>query len=260
MPQSLADVQSTRDTRRLTIDKVGIKGVRYPIVVLDKAKGRQSTVGEFSLSVDLPEEYRGTHMSRFVEVLERHKARISLRNFREICAEIKDVLHASEAHVAVAFPYFIDKRAPVSGAEGLMSYACSVEASLNDVFDMVVGVKAPVQTLCPCSKELARVSAHMQRGEVTLRFRYSEFVWLEDMIELVESCASSPVYAVLHDADAEALSSRAFDHPAFVEDVVRDVAARLLEHPSITWFSVECENFESIHNHSAYAKIERRKI
>ncbi|MCL4235977.1 MAG: GTP cyclohydrolase I FolE2 [Deltaproteobacteria bacterium] len=252
----LADIQNSRDERALPINKVGVKGLRYPIVVRDKAHGRQHTVGTFRMAVNLPGHFKGTHMSRFVEVLERHQSSISLREFRAMCAEIKQALTATEAHVAVEFPYFVEKTAPRSGAPGLVSYACSIEASLNHEFDMVLGIVIPVQTLCPCSKELAKVSAHTQRGEITVKVRFREFVWIEDLIVLMEECASSPIWSVLEPEDADFVTRQAFLHPAFVEDVVREAALRLRAHPAITWFSVEAENFESIHNHSAYANIE----
>ncbi|MCZ7582982.1 MAG: GTP cyclohydrolase FolE2 [Deltaproteobacteria bacterium] len=256
--EKLVDVQSRADGRRIPIDKVGIKGVRYPIVVKDRARGEQHTVGEFNMYVDLPHRIKGTHMSRFIEVLERHRLKVSLRTFKDICHEMREILHADVAHLEIAFPYFVSKKAPVSAAEGLMSYRCRIEGKLeNGTLDMIVGVTVPVQTLCPCSKELAEVSAHTQRGEVRVDFRFQGFVWIEDVIELVESCASSPVYSLLHRDDEEHLTERAFAHPAFVEDVVREVARKMGDHSAVTWFRVDVENFESIHNHSAYACIER---
>jgi GTP cyclohydrolase IB len=255
--EKLPDIQNSPDNRRIPLDKVGIKRVRYPIVVRDRAKGEQHTIGEFSMYVNLPEHYKGTHMSRFVEVLERHKLKIGIRTFKDICMEMLAVLSARVAHLEVDFPYFISKKAPVSGAEGLMSYQISIEGRLeDDRFDMIVGIAVPIQTLCPCSKELAKVSAHTQRGLVRVFFRSRGFVWIEDIIEMVESCASSPIYSILKTDDEKFMADAAFEKPAFVEDVTRDVALRLKAHPEITWFAVEIESFESIHNHSAFASIE----
>jgi GTP cyclohydrolase I len=253
----LADVQSSRDARELEIDKVGVKNIRYPVVVLDKAQGTQQTVASISMYVDLPRQFRGTHMSRFVEILNEFRGRIGVKDVGRILEEMKRRLEATSAHLEVSFPYFIEKRAPVSGAAGLMEYECAILAELKgERPDVVVEVAVPVMTLCPCSKEIAEFGAHNQRGKVRVRFRFSRFVWIEDIIGLVEESASSEVYSVLKREDEKFVTERAYQNPAFVEDVVRSAAQRLAANPSITWYSVEAEAFESIHNHSAYACIE----
>jgi GTP cyclohydrolase I len=253
----LADVQSGRDWRELEIDKVGVKNIRYPVVVLDKTAGTQQTVASISMYVDLPKQFRGTHMSRFVEILNEFRGRIGVKDVGRILEEMKRRLAASSAHLEVSFPYFIEKRAPVSGSAGLMEYECTIAAELKGEHpDVVVQVAVPVMTLCPCSKEIADFGAHNQRARVTVRFRFSRFVWIEDVIALVEECASSEVYSVLKREDEKFVTERAYQNPAFVEDVVRSAAQRLARLPGVSWFSVEAEAFESIHNHSAYAFIE----
>jgi GTP cyclohydrolase I len=253
----LADVQSGPDTRELEIDKVGVKNIRYPVVVLDKAAGTQQTVASISMYVDLPRQFRGTHMSRFVEILNEFRGRISVKDVARILEEMKRRLEATSAHLEVSFPYFIEKRAPVSGAAGLMEYECAILAELRgEKPDVVVEVSVPVMTLCPCSKEIADFGAHNQRGRVKVRFRFERFVWIEDIITLVEGCASSGVYSVLKREDEKFVTERAYQNPTFVEDVVRSAAQKLAATPHVTWYSVEAEAFESIHNHSAYAFIE----
>jgi GTP cyclohydrolase I len=238
---------------------VGVKGIRYPITVRDKDMGKQQTVAEISMYVNLPRYYKGTHMSRFVEILNAHSRRISLQNFTDILEEVKERLNAKSAHMAIAFPYFINKTAPVSGAEGLMEYKCVFKGSLNAGSDLVIIIHVPISTLCPCSKEISEFGAHNQRGEVRLQVRFKKFVWIEDLIELVEEVASTDVYSVLKREDEKYVTEKAYGNPMFVEDVVRDIAVKLNNDSNITWFSVECENFESIHNHNAYAYIEKHK-
>ena len=251
----MEDIQNHQDLRNINIDQVGVKGIRYPITVRDKDEGEQQTVARINMYVNLPHQYKGTHMSRFVEILNEHSRRISLRNFSEILEEMKARLDAASAHMEVTFPYFVNKRAPVTGSQGLMEYECTIKGSLNSGMDLMLIIHVPISTLCPCSKEISEFGAHNQRGEVRLRLRFRKFIWLEDMIELVESTASSDVYSVLKRVDEKCVTERAFQNPKFVEDMVRDVAKRLVADPNITWFSVSAENFESIHNHSAYAHI-----
>ncbi len=253
----MKDVQNQRDTRNIPIDKVGIKNLRYPVVVRDRREGRQHTVASINMYVDLPHEYKGTHMSRFVEMLHLLKSEVSLQKFSEILLQMKTHLNAASAHIEITFPYFIEKKAPISAAPGLMDYTCRIMGtsnSNNDV-DLVSEVNVPISSVCPCSKEISDHGAHNQRGEVRLKTRFNRFIWLEDMIELVESCASCDVYSVLKRVDEKRVTEQSYGNPKFVEDIVRDVAAQLLKDDNITWFSVSAENFESIHNHSAYAHI-----
>jgi GTP cyclohydrolase I len=253
----MKDVQNEPDDRNIPIDKVGIKDLRYPITVRDRREGHQSTIASINMYVDLPHEYKGTHMSRFVEMLHLLKPDISLKKFSTILDQMKRHLNADSAHIEITFPYFIEKKAPESRSLGLMDYTCRIIGSSNcrNEIDLVSEVNVPISSVCPCSKEISRVGAHNQRGEVSLKTRFKRFIWLEDMIELVESCASCEVYSVLKRVDEKAVTEKGFTNPKFVEDIVRDIAAELNADNNITWFSVSAENFESIHNHSAYAHI-----
>ena len=252
----IADVQNMPDDRGVEIDKVGIKNIKYPIVVLDKQNGTQYTVANVNMYVNLPHNFKGTHMSRFVEILNEYRGQIDVKSIPQILKTMKERLNAESAHLEVEFPYFIEKKAPVSGEPSLMEYICRFKGTLTDKLDIVVELEVPVTTLCPCSKEISEHSAHNQRGVVRVAYRASEFVWIEDIIKLIESCGSSEVYALLKREDEKFVTEQAYENPRFVEDVVREAARKLLAKPEITWFAVEAENFESIHNHSAYAYAE----
>ena len=255
----MEDIQNHKDHRNIDIDQVGVKGIRYPITVLDKNDGKQQTVAKINMYVNLPRHYKGTHMSRFVEVLNEHSKRISLQNFSEILDEVKSRLNAESAHMEITFPYFINKMAPVTGSEGLMEYKCTFKGSLNKTIDIMTIIHVPISTLCPCSKEISDFGAHNQRGVVTLKVRFKKFIWIEDLIKLVEDAASSEVFSVLKREDEKYVTEKAYENPMFVEDIVRDIALKLNDDSNITWFAVESENFESIHNHNAYAYIEKHK-
>ncbi len=254
----LHDKQSERDHRQLRIDKVGVRGLRFPIQILDKAKALQNTIATIGMYVDLPKEFKGTHMSRFLEVLNAHGSLIHVDNIPDILYAMQRKLHAETAHLEMEFPYFLEKRAPVSGLSSLMDYTARFEASAcGKEIDFVMTVRAAVTTLCPCSKAISRYGAHNQRGEVTVRLRSDKPVWIEDVINMVESSGSSELYSLLKRHDEKAVTERAFDNPVFVEDLVRNVALKLNAHPDVEWYRVEAENFESIHNHNAYACIEK---
>lgn len=252
----MPDMQKTPDTRNIAIDKVGVKDIRYPIVVQDKRREQQHTVARVNMYVDLPDHFKGTHMSRFIEVLNLYHGEISVENLETILVEMKRRLEAGCAHLELDFPYFIEKQAPVSGARSLLEYQCRMLGTLADHFDFVLEASVPVTSLCPCSKEISERGAHNQRSIVTVQIRYAEHVWLEDLIAWVEECASCEVYALLKREDEKAVTERAYDRPMFVEDMVRAVTEKLRGVPRIRWFRVQCENFESIHNHSAYAMVE----
>ncbi len=254
----MPDMQQSRDTRNIAIDKVGVKDIRYPIVVLDKYREKQHTVARVNMFVDLPEHFKGTHMSRFIEVLNLYHGGISVENMETILAEMKSRLGSGRAHLELDFPYFIEKRAPVSGARSLLEYQCRMIGTQAEEFDFILEASVPVTSLCPCSKEISERGAHNQRSIVTVQIRYSEHIWLEDLIQWVEECASCPVYALLKREDEKAVTEQAYDNPMFVEDMVRDVTEKLRGVEQISWFKIQCENFESIHNHSAYAMIEGR--
>jgi len=255
----MEDIQNHKDNRNIDIDQVGVKGIQYPITVLDKNMGEQQTVARINMYVNLPRYYKGTHMSRFVEILNEHSRNISLQNFSEILEEMKSKLNAESAHMEITFPYFINKAAPITGSEGLMEYRCTFKGSLNNGTDLVILINVPISTLCPCSKEISEFGAHNQRGEVRLQVRFKKFIWIEDLIILVEESSSSDVYSVLKREDEKYVTEKAYSNPMFVEDIVRDIAQKLNRDPNITWFAVESENFESIHNHNAYAYVEKHK-
>ena len=253
----MKDIQSEPDFRKIPIDKVGIKNLRYPITVRDRRDGFQHTIATINMYVDLPHDNKGTHMSRFVELLHLLRPDVSLEKFAVILENMKKHLNAASAHLEMTFPYFIEKAAPVSTSPGLMDYTCSIRGSSdpNGRVDLVSEVIVPISSVCPCSMEISENGAHNQRGEVKLSTRFKKFIWMEDMIELVESSASCDVFSVLKRVDEKTVTEKAFANPKFVEDIVRDVAKRLNDDDNITWFSVSAENFESIHNHSAYASI-----
>ncbi|MCD4787158.1 MAG: GTP cyclohydrolase FolE2 [Desulfobacterales bacterium] len=253
----MKDTQNQRDYRNITIDKVGIKNLRYPITVLDRRNGCQDTVATINMYVDLPHEYKGTHMSRFVEILNVLRPEVSLKKISDALEQMKKHLNAASSHIEVTFPYFIEKKAPVSNSPGLMDYTCKLTGSSgpDGKIDFVSEVIVPVSSVCPCSKEISEAGAHNQRGEVRLSIRFKKFIWIEDMIEIVEKSGSSEVYSVLKRVDEKYITEYGFSNPKFVEDIVRDIAIKLKEDDNVTWFSVSAENFESIHNHSAYAHI-----
>jgi len=254
----LQDKQSERDHRELRIDKVGVRGLRFPIRVRDKAHAVQNTVATIGLFVDLPKEFKGTHMSRFIEVLNAHGNVIHVENIQDILLALQNKLKAATSHLEMEFPYFMSKTAPVSGKESLMDYTARFDASAcKQEIDFVLTVKANVTTLCPCSKAISARGAHNQRGEVTVQVRFRNPIWIEDLIAMMEASASSELYALLKREDEKAVTERAYDNPVFVEDLVRNVALRLNAHPEVTWYKVEAENQESIHNHNAYACIEK---
>jgi GTP cyclohydrolase I len=255
----LRDVQERHDTRRIPINKVGVKDISYPIVVMDKNRSVQHTVARVNMYVDLPHHFKGTHMSRFIEILNTYREKIALDKMETILQKMKEKLGASSAHLEIEFPYFIEKKAPVSGARSLMEYTCEFKASLAEELDFVLGVKVPVTSLCPCSKELSRFGAHNQRSIMTVQVRYREFLWIEDLIETIESCGSSPVYSLLKREDEKFVTESAYENPRFVEDMVREATVKLAAMDTVTWFSVEAENYESIHKHSAYAAVEQDK-
>lgn len=255
----MPDMQKSGDTRNIPIDKVGVKDISYPIVVMDKKKKFQHTIARINMYVDLPHHFKGTHMSRFVEILNSYREEIALDKLEVMLAEMKKKLGATTAHLEMEFPYFIEKKAPVSKAKSLMEYTCSFAATLAEEFDFVLGITVPVTSLCPCSKELSAYGAHNQRSMISIKVKYRNFIWIEELVALVESCGSSPVYSLLKRVDEQYVTERAYENPKFVEDIVREVTEKLFAESDITWFSVEAENFESIHKHSAYAFIERKK-
>ncbi len=254
----LDDKQSERDHRELRIDKVGVRGLRFPIQVQDRARTIQNTVATIGMFVDLPKEFKGTHMSRFVEVLNAHGAVIHVENISEILMSLQEKLKSATSHLELEFPFFMTKTSPVSRRESLMDYVARFDAAAcGNEIDFVLTVKAHVTTLCPCSKAISRYGAHNQRGLVTVAVRSTKSVWIEELIGIIESSASSELYALLKRQDEKAVTERAYENPVFVEDLVRNVALKLNADRRLSWYKVEAENFESIHNHNAYACIEK---
>ncbi len=255
---AIADVQSSVDTRELPIDQVGIKHIRHPVRVRDRSGNDQHTVATFNMYVDLPHNFKGTHMSRFVELLNSHEREITVSSFKDILHRMREVLGASSAHLEMCFPWFVSKAAPVSGVRSMLDYEVTLlgEATASDTH-ITVKVVVPVTSLCPCSKEISAYGAHNQRSHVTVTARTRGFVWIEDLIDLVEEEASCEIYGLLKRPDEKYVTEKAYDNPKFVEDMVRDVAARLNADDRIDAYVIESENFESIHNHSAYALIRK---
>jgi GTP cyclohydrolase I len=256
----IPDVQGSADTRRIPINKVGIKDIKHPVRVRDRSGGEQHTVANFNMYVNLPHDFKGTHMSRFVEILNTHEREISVGSFRDILRQMVARLEAESGHVEMNFPYFINKAAPVSGVESLLDYEVTFVGEISDGQATTnIKVVVPGTSLCPCSKEISRYGAHNQRSHVTVEVKTDKLVWIEELIELVEAELSCELYGLLKRPDEKFVTERAYENPKFVEDMVRDIAARLNEDDRILGYVVESENFESIHNHSAYALIEHDK-
>jgi GTP cyclohydrolase I len=255
----IEDVQGRADTRRLPINRVGIKDIRHPVKVKDRTAGEQHTIAQFNMYVALPHNFKGTHMSRFVEILHGERE-ISVESFRAMLEKMTERLEADTGHIEMSFPFFVMKKAPVSGVESLMDYhATLIGERRNGRTEMWIRVVVPVTSLCPCSKKISAYGAHNQRSHVTISAKLRSHLWIEELIDVAESEASSELYGILKRPDEKYVTEHAYDNPKFVEDMVRDVAARLNADDRIAAYSVESENFESIHNHSAYAQIERDK-
>jgi len=257
---NIPDLQSQNDRRNILIDKVGVKGIRYPIVVEDRSNKIQHTVAEVNLYVQLHHSKRGTHMSRFVEVLNHYHQESIVAQLDKLLLELKSLHKADAAYIDLNFPYFLKKQAPVSKISSLMDYQCSFSASYTDHYELRIGVKVPVTTLCPCSREISDFGAHNQRSYISLQVRYREFVWLEELIEIAEAAASCGIYPLLKRRDEKFVTEKAYQNPKFVEDIVREITQQLEADPRILEFRVESENIESIHNHNAYALVCRNSI
>ena len=260
----MEDVQSRRDDRQIPIDQVGVADLRCPIVVFDRAQERQQTVATFSMSVSLPHHFKGTHMSRFVELLNEHRGEMTMRTLRQVLQELKSRLVAEKARIEVAFPYFVERHAPVTKASAVMDYECRfIGESNGSRDDFILEVTVPVTSLCPCSKSISKYGGHNQRGYITIAVRSvpavdgrPELIWIEELIEVAEKAASAPVYPILKRPDEKFVTEQAYDNPMFVEDMTRNVAASLRADGRVAWFHVRVENHESIHNHSVFAELE----
>jgi GTP cyclohydrolase IB len=252
----MEDVQNRNDTRNIPIDKVGIKNIRHPVLVNDRSGKQQHTVANFNMYVMLPHNFKGTHMSRFVEILNQHEDEITVQSFRQMLHQVSESLDADIGHIEMNFPFFVKKTAPISKVTSLMGYDVTFKGSVNNgKIEFWLKVVAAVTSLCPCSKKISDYGAHNQRSHVTVDVRADDFIWIEDIIDIIEEEASCEVFSLLKRPDEKVVTERAYDNPKFVEDMVRDVASRFNQHPKILQYVVEAENFESIHNHSAYALI-----
>ncbi len=258
--KEIPDVQNSEDTRHIPIDKVGIKDIRHPVVVRDRSGGEQHTVANFNMYVSLPHNFKGTHMSRFVEILNNHEYEITVDSFKRMIEEMTELLDAESGHIEMLFPYFVNKAAPVSGVKSLMDYEVTfigkIEAGVPSV---QVKVLVPVTSLCPCSKKISERGAHNQRSHITVQVTTRDFIWIEEIIDYVEKVASCELYGLLKRPDEKYVTEHAYDNPKFVEDIVRDVALEFNRDERISAYTVESENFESIHNHSAYAMLTHEK-
>ncbi|MCD6102038.1 MAG: GTP cyclohydrolase I FolE2 [Candidatus Cloacimonetes bacterium] len=250
------DIQNQQDKREITINKVGVKGLKYPIVLEDRKYGRQNTTATVNMYVELSSNFRGTHMSRFVEILNHYHKETIVDNLENLLSEMKKKLDANVAYIEFEFPYFIKKQAPVSREESIMSYNCKFKAKLGREFKFELSATVPIISLCPCSKEISDFGAHNQRTYVTAKIIYNDFVWLEELIEIIEKSGSSEVYSMLKRADEKYITEKSYNNPKFVEDIVREVAKKLKNDKRITSYKVEAESIESIHNHNAYAMLE----
>ena len=258
--QAMPDVQASSDRRNVAIDRVGVKDITYPIRLRTPDGGEQNTVASISMYVSLPHYQKGTHMSRFLEVLNEQSCEpVSPDRIPSIARAICQRLNAKEAHFEASFAYFINKPAPVTGMPGLMDYKVTFECTANGDEDFVMGVSAPATSLCPCSKEISQYGAHNQRCRIEAKVRFKGTLWIEDLVTILESAASHPVYAVLKRPDEKFVTEKAYENPKFVEDIVRDLAVTLDAEPRVTWYSINSDNFESIHNHNAYAQLTRDK-
>lgn len=258
--QFIDDVQNSADKRQLPINKVGIKDIRHPVRIKDRTGAEQHVIASFNMYVDLPHNFKGTHMSRFVEILNNHEREISVKSFKHMLAEMATRLAADSGHIEMSFPYFINKAAPVTGVQSLLDYDVTFLGEvIKGVHKMIIKIVIPVTSLCPCSKQISDYGAHNQRSHVTVTAQVNDFIWIEELIDLVEKEASCQLYGLLKRPDEKYVTQYAYDNPKFVEDMVRDIAVHLNEDPRINAYMVESENFESIHNHSAYALIERDK-
>ena len=257
---SIPDIQGLADTRNLPINKVGIKDIVHPMIIKQRSGNKQSTIANFNMFVNLPHDFKGTHMSRFVQILNQHEEQITVDSFKEMIIEMRDLLEAESGHIEMSFPYFINKAAPVTKVKSLLDYHVTFIGEIkNNIPDLKVKVLIPVTSLCPCSKKISAYGAHNQRSHVTVTVKIKDFIWIEELIDVVEREASSDVYGLLKRPDEKFVTELAYDNPKFVEDMVRDIAVHLDKDDRISEYMVESENFESIHNHSAYAQIHNIK-
>lgn len=255
---NIPDVQNIEDTRQIPIDKVGIKDIRHPVVISDRSGKDQNTIAMLNMYVGLSQNFKGTHMSRFVEVLNRHDYSITVPTFKKLLSDMTNLLDAETGYIEMSFPFFVKKAAPVSGVKSLLDYHVTLSGELKQgKYDIIVKVVVPVTSLCPCSRDISERGAHNQRSHVTVSVHTAEGIWIEDLVDMVESVASCELYGLLKRPDEKYVTEKAYDNPKFVEDMVRDIAILFNKDERIQSYTIESENFESIHNHSAYAMLSR---
>lgn len=255
----LTDTQASLETRGVAIDRVGVKNVKFPVRIA-KANGEPlHTVAEFALYVQLPADQRGTHMSRFMELLHESADVLSPKRLVELCEELRERLHAPQARIELTCPYFFEKKAPVTGVPSLLDCVVTMTADVGTTTERTLGIMVPTKSLCPCSKEISDYGAHNQRSEISANVRFDDSLAIEELITIIEKAASSPIYSLLKRPDERHVTQAAYDNPKFVEDIVRDLALLLDKEDRITWYAISAENYESIHNHEAYAALERTK-
>jgi len=253
----IPDVQGSADSRQIAINRVGIKDIRHPVIVKDRSRGVQHTIANFNMFVFLPHQFKGTHMSRFVQIFNDHEKEISVSSFRDMLFEMVEMLEADSGNIEMSFPYFVNKKAPISAVESLLDYEGTLIGEIaKGVTSTRWKLRVPVTSLCPCSKSIADYGGHNQRSHVTVNARTNGFIWIEEIIDIVEKQASCELYGLLKRPDEKFVTEQAYDNPKFVEDMVRDIAGELNKDERIRQYVLESENFESIHNHSAYALIE----
>lgn len=257
----MIDVQNMRDSRDIAVDQVGVWGIRYPVTVKDRSKGTQNTVADVDMTVQLLPEFKGTHMSRMIEILNQFRGEITMANIPVILDEMKIKLESPQSMFTMRFPYFIEKQSPVSKTGSLFQVEVlfSGFSDQKDGTSFILGVRVPVTTLCPCSKEISDGGAHNQRSFVTVNLQFKDFIWVEDVVSAIEDCASCAVFPLLKRTDEKYVTERAFSRPRFAEDIVRNVSEKLSKDANISWFLVETLHLESIHTHNAYARVERFK-
>ncbi len=257
---ALPDTQGLVDTRNLPINKVGIKDILHPMIIKQRSGKKQSTIAKFNMYVNLPHDFKGTHMSRFVHILNNNEEQITVQSFKKMIDDMLIILEAESGHIEMSFPYFVNKTAPVSKVKSLLDYTVTFIGEIkNGVANMKIKVLVPVTSLCPCSKKISQYGAHNQRSHVTVTATIKDFIWIEEIIDVVEKEASSELYGLLKRPDEKYVTELAYDNPKFVEDIVRDIAVHFNDDDRISEYVVESENFESIHNHSAYAQIHNIK-
>ena len=258
--KELQDTQNKVDVRNIPITRVGIKDIKYPFEISDRDGVPQSTIGNFTMSVGLPHNVKGTHMSRFVKILEDQDSSLSIKNFDSLVKNTTNILDSDSAYISVDFTYFKKKCAPVSRVESLLDYSINYTCEVkNNVVNKYLKVTVPVTSLCPCSKNISDYGAHNQRSHISAHIRTEKTVWIDDVIEMLEDQASCQIYGLLKRPDEKYVTEQAYDNPKFTEDIIRDVAVTLNKDERVTAYKIESENFESIHNHSAYAYIEKDK-